>query len=724
LDPAALCACTPQLVAALQTGNVQRQTLACHLLDMLPPHALAPHALALVRPLLSNTSGEVSVLTKLDLPADPEVHAALWEALESDKLKVRSNALKALEKQPAEALPVHLLALLRCLLTFCEAEADDDDYDDVFGLVLEGTNKLLQRVDKCELAKHTELLMSALGDTRTDEFARHMAMGVVWSLPPAALAPHAQLLLQLLRQPDEGQNCSAEVTRSLAADILLKLELPVLSAMMPQVLAAAAADEVCSGATLLLSKLPPATLAEHATTVLRALLHRSCEPGKDGIEVLRQVDPAALASHTSAMQDALRHNDVNVRRNALLLLGASPSHSIAVHTEALRSLLWDADPLVSKLAVEFLVQLPNQGLPDELSALLENPGYNGHRVGLLPVLSQLSGSARPPPAAVRLLDDPDPDVRASAIGTLAMLDPSVLQENTGLLLTALGDTDAEVRETAMEVFGQLPAAALAEHVPACLHVLKNLKWGVRTAARKALEKVDASVLAAHMELIMSLTLKGNESRRIAWDAIPLLPPASLAPHLACLLSFFCRVDSLDWRHMQKIVLQVVSCMPRNDVARILLDKDNTLKILALDRVFSHLPAGTLSLHAPLLMIMTRDKSPRVQVGAFGTLAKLEPAELAKNLPALLLQGLLDREPAVRCAAMSTFCRLPLDELAAHAAWVLRMLWDSDSHVREEAMQRAEEMRIQFGASQQLKKEFRRAAVKACNAAGGAVAAAT
>jgi HEAT repeat protein len=731
LDPAALVACTPRLVAALQTGNLQAQALACQLLHMLPPNALAPHAPALARHLASNTDREagealVSMLTKLDLSADPDVRPALRAALESDRSRVRENALEVLEKQSAEALAAHVPALFRCLLTIWGSKPDDDDDDDDMIPLLEAVQSLFKRVDPWELAKHTDLFIKALCDIGTDVYVRELAMDVVCLLPAAALAPHAQLLLQALRQPDGGEHCSAWGMRFRAAEALLKLELPLLSAMMPEVLAAAADGGVCDGATNFLSQLPPAMLAQHIPAVLRALVYRSCASEEEGMKVLRRVDPCTLAAHTAAMREPLRHNDIDVRRNALTLLGAFPSHPIAEHAEDVRTLLLDSDPLVSKLAAEVLAKLPTKGLADELSTLLERPEYAGHRAGWLPVLATLSGSAAPSPAVLRLLHDADPAVRASAVATLARLDQSALQEHVGLLLTALGDSDAKVRKAAMEAFIHLPVAALAEHVLQCLPRLKDPAWEVREAARQALGKVDKLALAAHTEPLLGMLPDG--SLTISWDVwgvIELLPPAALAPHLVWLIDMLCKTGIGFLPDVQHNVQKVVALMPPNDVALavgIELHQASLRKKIALDSVFIHLPPATLSPHAPLLLILTRDDDPRVKLIAFDTLSQLEPAELAKYPPALLTLGLQDLEPAVRCTAIGAVGRLPPDVLAPEAARVLRMLWDPDSCVREVAMQQAEEMRIQFGASPPLKEELRRVAVEACTAARDALAA--
>jgi hypothetical protein len=90
-----LAACTPQLVAALQNGDFEAQALAYDLLGLLPPHALAPYAPTLLRQLVTSeaNAASISVLSKLDLSANPETQAALWEALLSDSWTVRHNAI-------------------------------------------------------------------------------------------------------------------------------------------------------------------------------------------------------------------------------------------------------------------------------------------------------------------------------------------------------------------------------------------------------------------------------------------------------------------------------------------------------------------------------------------------------------------------------------------------------------------------------------------------------
>jgi HEAT repeat protein len=711
MDPPSLAACTLQLVAAVQDDSCEVQAFAWQLLDLLPPNALAPHTTALVRQLVSKEDALVSVLTKLELSAGPEVRAALWKALEPDCWTVRHNALQTLEKQPDKGLAVHVPALLRSLLSIWQLEADDDEH---IASLHDQTIELLDRVDKWERAKHMQPLLDVLRDTGTRTNVRQTALEVIYRLPPAAVAPHAQLLLQALRQPDEGDHCTVLCVRELAAQALLELEVPVLEALAPALLAAAADDVACDGAVLVLSKLPPAMLAEQIPAVLRSLVVRSPVLGEDGIRGLGRVDPATLAAHASELHAPLCHTDATVRRNALVLLGEFPLQSIAVHAEALRKLLSDPDPLIGKMAVELLGRVPIPNLADELTGLLDQPEYAAVRAGVLLVLGELAGSAAPLPAAVRLLHDPDPAVRASALRTLARLDSSALQEHAGLLLTALGDSEVEVRTAAMEVFVQLPAATLTQHVQACLQGLQDASWELKMAA---IEKIGTSVLAAHTAQLLGMARDHSNHglSSVAWTVIERLPPAVLAPHLAWLLSSFGKVRSAHCWMVQKIAREVVCSMSPDDVATVLLNQDGARKADILESILSHLPADIIKLHVPLLMNLIRDPDPdeRVRARAFDA--------LAKTCTELLLVGLTDRAHGVRCAAINTLCRLPPDALLPHAAKVLRMLWDLHSDVREAAMQRAEEMRSQFGAAPQLREQLRRAALEACNIAREAVA---
>jgi HEAT repeat protein len=596
---------------------------------------------------------------------------------------------------------------------------------------------LLERVDTSELAKHIELVLPVLRDAHATVTARMLAMQVVNMLSSAAVAPHAQLVLQSLWEPNEGPvqgpESDAAQLREEAAMTLRSPPLPVLAPHIPELLDAIKDNVASDSAMYVLSGLPPAILMEHIPAVLHALLLRPRLPCDDGVDVLRRVGPSALAFHISALQEPLRHADRKVRRNALALLAEFSPYSLWLHAKTLRTLLSDPDRRIKKMSVELLGQLPTQGLADELSTLLGEPEHAGVRAGMLPVLGKLSGSAAPPPAAMRLLHDRDPAVRASAIGTLARLDPKALQEHAGLLLTALGDSDARVRTSAMEVFAHFSAAALAEHVPALLRGLKDPRISVQGASLRALQKVDKLSLAAHTTVLVGMLLASATPMRTleaAAQALCMLPPPALAPYLMGLLTVFGNGQPnfeavALWHSMEHVLKRVVTSMTAESVAGALtIGLDNTdrageRKAAALDHVFGLLPLETLGLHAELLVSLSRDPDARVRESAFRTLGVMEPSQgvAEKKHTALLVGGLTDPIPAARFAAIAALCKLPAEVLAPRAAELQRMLWDPDSSVREAVMQQAEEMRIHFGAAP-LRGQLRRAAIDACMAKQG------
>jgi hypothetical protein len=118
------------------------------------------------------------------------------------------------------------------LLTIWELEAKNEcgnEDPEQLSLLRAAALTRLERVDPCELAKHTDLLINTLGDKGRLIRVREAAMDVLHLLPAAALAPYTQLLLQALRQPDEGGGSSAMRIRMLAADVLGDPEMPILA---------------------------------------------------------------------------------------------------------------------------------------------------------------------------------------------------------------------------------------------------------------------------------------------------------------------------------------------------------------------------------------------------------------------------------------------------------------------------------------------------------------
>jgi hypothetical protein len=120
-----------------------------------------------------------------------------------------------------------------------------------------------------------------------------MAMKALSLLPPSAVAPHVQVVLQTLRKIDgetRGIGDDDEIAMRIsgtAIEVLSRLELPLplLVKMLPELLADLEDEFACDGAMLLLgklppdmlSKLPPVVLSAHITAVLRAVIYQAME---------------------------------------------------------------------------------------------------------------------------------------------------------------------------------------------------------------------------------------------------------------------------------------------------------------------------------------------------------------------------------------------------------------------------------------------------------------
>jgi hypothetical protein len=337
------------------------------------------------------------------------------EALESDDFEVRVDALRALEKQQAGDLAAYAPALLQVLLTFEKLASEDVDYPDPEERPEEKMRKrafkLLRRVDPSELVEHMKPVFAALSDSDGPVTVREMGMKAVSLLPPAAVAPHAQLVMHRMREPDDEQmryheeDCEiGPRMRETASKVLSRLELPVLAGLLPELLAALEDDFLCDDALRVLSKPPPAMLPDHIRAVVCALCY-GCKllysQQDAGLRILGQMVRAALAAHTDVLEEALCHSISRIQISALHALQKFPRASIAVHAATLRDMLAVPDcSSIQALAVELLTGLPGRALADRLATLPAQPKV---LAGLLQALGKLpaSASAALPPAAVQ-----------------------------------------------------------------------------------------------------------------------------------------------------------------------------------------------------------------------------------------------------------------------------------------------------------------------------------
>ena len=86
----------------------------------------------------------------------------------------------------------------------------------------------------------------------------------------------------------------------------------------------------------------------------------------------------------------------------------------------------------------------------------------------------------------------------------------------------------------------------------------------------------------------------------------------------------------------------------------------------------------------MLGLQLEDSDVNVRKAALETLAKLDPAPLARHADAVV-ERLQDSDSFVRLEALATLCKLERATFAQHAIHVLEVLEDDEGHVRKEAM---------------------------------------
>jgi HEAT repeat protein len=146
--------------------------------------------------------------------------------------------------------------------------------------------------------------------------------------------------------------------------------------------------------------------------------------------------------------------------------------------------------------------------------------------------------ADPTPANIQriraLLDDPDPEVRATALNTLVGLD---VPDAEALAVAGLGDPDGFVRSIAVKRLGDLEAAAQLEPVKEVLLADPD-PWARKTAA-ESLEQIDGEQAIA--ALIRAFQDPMPEVRLAAARGVRNLAPARGLPGFVRLL-----LDDPEW----------------------------------------------------------------------------------------------------------------------------------------------------------------------------------
>ncbi len=131
------------------------------------------------------------------------------------------------------------------------------------------------------------------------------------------------------------------------------------------------------------------------------------------------------------------------------------------------------------------------------------------------------------PELVRLLKDPDSDVRAAAASTLGQVQA---KERAPELVKLLKHPDADVRQAAASALGELQAK---EQAPELVRLLKDPDADVRRAAASALGEPQAKGQAP--ELVKLLKHPDTDVRRAAASALGQMQAKEQAPELVKLL---------------------------------------------------------------------------------------------------------------------------------------------------------------------------------------------
>ena len=157
--------------------------------------------------------------------------------------------------------------------------------------------------------------------------ARKYALQTLGLLEPATLAQHADAVVAMLEDPDEGVRCKALDTMRQLDPATLAQHVDAVVNMLDD-----PGDYSCRTALKTLGKLDPATLAQHADAVVAKLKDDDCHVRRVALETLGKLDQATLTQHADAvvamLKDTTDVGRVQVRGAALAPLRALPHYII------------------------------------------------------------------------------------------------------------------------------------------------------------------------------------------------------------------------------------------------------------------------------------------------------------------------------------------------------------------------------------------------------------
>jgi HEAT repeat protein len=376
------------------------------------------------------------------------------------------------------------------------------------------------------------------------------------------------------------------------------------------------------------------------------------------------------------LAEALKDSEETIRIAALESLAkvGPPAKQV------LRALLeMFGDPSV---AVRQKVQqaMPRFGVLDSsdfpaLSAAVMND-KKGVRLFAIKTLSGINfDSVKIGPMYVRVLKDPDKEIKLIALKSLAKIGPSIRELCFLPLLDVLKDPDPEIRGSATDTLKTIGGVTAAD-VLVLSHLLKGSILDARNFALYALEQLGPLAKEAVPSLVEGIQTK-NDPLRVnmvmvlakmgpgAKDAIPALAQGM-------------RDNNKDFRSCCSLALGKIGEPAIPVLAELLKDKDPTVRSLAADGL-GEIVSNAKSV-MPLIANALKDPDPKVRSSAVAGLGKFGPE--AKEVKSNLAEVLTDNDRLVRLRTIRALIRIGPN--ANHLPGLLNALNENDPEINQEA----------------------------------------
>ena len=275
------------------------------------------------------------------------------------------------------------------------------------------------------------------------------------------------------------------------------------------------------------------------------------------LETLRLLEPATLAQHADTVLAWLKDSDWHVRTTSLEALGELYPATLAQHADAVVAMLEDPEDQVCSMALKTMCHLDPARLAqyaDELVVRLED-SVPDVRMDALCTLARMEPATLVPhaDAVVAMLDDEGDEVRRMALMALGRLEPATLAQHADAVVAMREDQYHEVRLEALWTLGELDPAALAQHADAVFEMLEDSDPTVRAEALETMCKLDQATLVLHANAAVAMLKDTGETFEV-WTGVPRVRQvrvAALAP-LSALPHYLIR--GIDFDELQKRAL--------------------------------------------------------------------------------------------------------------------------------------------------------------------------